>query len=300
MSPNPQADSRLISKSQVIAIYSKPESEWTEQEREDLRVFHEEEERKRIEREEAKKKAREQGNQKMSEYWVKMQAEWKAKEEAKRSKSLDWFMSQMKIRAAAQQSYRITEHADSVPQYVEAAYRMEVAKRGMQFIEDGFTANAIRTISRWLVNHTKPGLMLRGYIGVGKTTMMYAIADVLQIVAGKSMKIFDARRIASVGKGSDKELYSLADIELMGIDDLGTEPLVVKSFGNEVTPVGELLTERYNKQRFTIITTNLAIVEKNGVKTDELLEVYGDRLFDRFKEMFNMVNYDSSQKSYRK
>ena len=47
------------------------------------------------------------------------------------------------------------------------------------------------------------------------------------------------------------------DIDVLGLDDLGTEPSEVLDYGNVYTPVIDLLTKRYEEQLFTIITTNL-------------------------------------------
>ena len=47
------------------------------------------------------------------------------------------------------------------------------------------------------------------------------------------------------------------DVDVLGIDDLGTEPSEVSDYGNVYTPVIDLLTKRYEEQLFTIITTNL-------------------------------------------
>ena len=47
------------------------------------------------------------------------------------------------------------------------------------------------------------------------------------------------------------------NIDVLGFDDLGTEPSEVSDYGNVYTPVIDLLTKRYEEQLFTIITTNL-------------------------------------------
>ena len=47
------------------------------------------------------------------------------------------------------------------------------------------------------------------------------------------------------------------DIDVLGLDDLGTEPSEVLDYDNVYTPVIDLLTKRYEEQFFTIITTNL-------------------------------------------
>lgn len=297
-SPSPQAEgSRRISKEEIAALYSKPEDEWTEADCELLCKFNAQEAEDERKRDEARKAAEAEQRAKIAAYWEKVRRQEEAQ---KNDGTIAWFMQGLNRITTRPQAYRITEHQAMVPQYLEAAYRMEVERRGGTYQADEYTRAAIITISRWLTSHQKPGLMLRGYIGIGKTTMLLAIKDVMNVLLQESIQIVDARKVAALGRDGAGQLKALAEKRLLGIDDLGTEPSIVKSYGNELSPVGELLTDRYAAQRFTIITTNLTIKVKDGKEIDELQEVYGDRLFDRFHEMFNQVHYDANQQSYRK
>lgn len=184
-----------------------------------------------------------------------------------------------------------------------AAYKHQVASVGMLYLPDQYTDKALADVARWLTTHTKSGLLLRGYLGVGKTTMLKAMAATLKILIQKTLPIVDAREISNLArneKGTSR-LQELTTSPLLGIDDLGTEPQTVKNYGNDLSPISELLTDRYNNRRFTIITTNLAIrTDDNGNLTDELQTTYGDRLADRFREQYNTIYYSAEQKSYRK
>ena len=279
-----------------MALYRKPESEWTEEDLEKYCMFNAQQQALEQQRQEAKRVAKERASINTAKYWEQVR---KQDSEAQNDGTIEWFLRGLTKNTTRIEPLRITDHADMTPQYLEHAYRMEVEKRNREYQADSYTTTAINAISRWLTTHRKPGLMLRGYIGIGKTTMLYAIRDVLQVLLKRNMQIVDARVIAAMGRNNSEALKALTEAPLLGIDDLGTEPAIVKSYGNELSPVGELLTERYTHQRFTIITTNLTIKAVESREIDELQEVYGDRLFDRFKEMFNTVHYDSSQKSYR-
>ena len=76
---------------------------------------------------------------------------------------------------------------------------------------------------------------------------------------------------------------------MLGIDDLGTEPLEVLDYGNVLNPVVDLLMKRYDEQLFTLITTNL--------RPQEIREKYGERMADRFNEMMEKIIYKNV--SYR-
>ena len=78
--------------------------------------------------------------------------------------------------------------------------------------------------------------------------------------------------------------------EMLSIDDLGIEPITAKLYGNESTPIIDLLYYRYDWRLFTIITSNL---DEQGLDT-----MYGPRIADRFREMFDRIAYTNA--SYRK
>lgn len=85
-------------------------------------------------------------------------------------------------------------------------------------------------------------------------------------------------------------LADLKGTELLFIDDVGTEATSVKVWGNEVSPMVELLYQRYDRQLFTVITSNLE-------SEDDIVNRYGDRINDRFAEMFDYLPFDNQ--SYR-
>ena len=77
---------------------------------------------------------------------------------------------------------------------------------------------------------------------------------------------------------------------MLAIDDLGTEPAEVLDYGNVFNPAIDLLSARYTDQLFTVVTTNLT--------PKQIREHYGDRIADRFNEMFERIVFDNS--TYRK
>lgn len=277
----------------------RPCDEWTEEEAAYVSAYEAEEDRKEQERKKNEARRKAESNERSRKYWQQIYAADQAKQEAEKNGTMDWFISQAMKTGSVSQQPRITNHTDKTPQYLAQAYRMEVEKWGGTLQLDEYTKRAITDVSRWAVEHRKPGLMLRGYVGIGKTTMMLALAKLFDVIEHRQLKVIDARRIATLAKDNKSEFEQLTKTPMLGIDDLGTEPLTVKSYGNELSPVVELLTERYNHRLFTVITTNLAIKVVDGVEVDEIQQIYGDRIFDRFKEMFNTITYDAHQKSYR-
>ena len=80
----------------------------------------------------------------------------------------------------------------------------------------------------------------------------------------------------------------------IGLDELGIEPIEVQQYGNITTPSSDVLTYRYDRRLPTFVTTNLAQDKRDG---ETLRDRYGDRLADRFNEMFYVIGFYNQ--SYR-
>lgn len=175
-------------------------------------------------------------------------------------------------------------------------YKSEMRKRHISGDLDALTEERIGRVAKWLREGRKPGLMLFGTVGNGKTTMATAACELIGIIhdsAWQSERKF-VRRIAAPDlvsmKLSDEprfEVYKKA--EMLFVDDLGTESASIKSYGNEMTPIIDLLYYRYDQQLFTITTSNLDDASARSF--------YGERLADRFSEMFDKLSYTNP--SYR-
>ena len=70
------------------------------------------------------------------------------------------------------------------------------------------------------------------------------------------------------------------------IDDFGREPTIAKIYGTEITPIIDLIELRYNGMYPTIITTNY--------DADKIKEKYGERIYDRFKEVCEVIWYSGA------
>ncbi len=100
----------------------------------------------------------------------------------------------------------------------------------------------------------------------------------------------NAVHIAHLCRSNYDEFLRLCDHEMLGIDDMWTEPLEVQEFGNMHRPLTDLLTRRYESRSFTFITTNLV--------PQQIRKLYGDRIADRLNEMVDKIVFDNP--SFRK
>jgi DNA replication protein DnaC len=184
---------------------------------------------------------------------------------------------------------------------VEQAYRHEVARRNGRVEWTSDIEKKISTATKWLINGKKPGLLLFGSIGSGKTTLARAIMrtinylyysvyrdqrkEIAEISALNLVKL-----IASGEKPDEESFIRFQKREMLFIDDLGLEPAAIKNYGNEILPVVDLLYYRHDRMLFTICTSNLDM--------NDFEQKYGLRTASRFYEMFNRIGF--TNEDYRK
>lgn len=135
------------------------------------------------------------------------------------------------------------------------------------------------------------GLWLWGDIGSGKTTMLHVILRFCRIVRPADaegnpygFRISNAIEVCSgyQRKGYDG-IQTYIDSRRQAFDELGSETIPTGYYGNTENVFQYILQRRYDRRHtsFTHVTTNLSV--------DQIAEVYGARIYDRCKEMFNFV-----------
>ena len=176
-----------------------------------------------------------------------------------------------------------------------AAYKAQVENRHCQFLEDDDIIRAIEFTASWLtLDNKKPGLYFTGLCCTGKTTMIKAINMVVDWYYSNTrfrpMTIIKATDLASMALNNYHEFKSLAKRTILAIDDLGQEPALISSYANIMKPCIEILSERYDAQLTTFISSNLT--------PENIKEYYDERLSDRFREMMEIIPFES--KTFRK
>ena len=197
---------------------------------------------------------------------------------------------------ALPERFKIDRYTEDVPAMLRECYIDEVRRRGRTFQDDQDTADHIAKTAKWLTGGSKTGLILYGTVGNGKTTLSNAIGRLIGLLYNsaysserKNVLYVSALRLAEIAKNEPEYFKTLKSCELLAIDDVGVEPSVVKVWGNEISPFVETIYHRYDRQLFTIMTSNL--------NNDELANKYGERVADRFIEMFDRLPFEN--KSYR-
>ena len=129
------------------------------------------------------------------------------------------------------------------------------------------------------------GLWLFGDVGTGKTTLAMLVSKAA-LEAGRSVAIYSLPRLLNeirrtYDEGSDSSyvqlLDKLAEVDLLHVDDLGTE----KSSPWVLEQLYAIVNARYEGQRSMIVTTNL--------DREELVEQISERTVSRLEEMCDVI-----------
>ena len=194
------------------------------------------------------------------------------------------------------QRFKLPCTQEQATDLLTAAYRSEVAFRGRNYIHDSQLVQHIASLAKFMTDcGSKFGVLLCGTYGNGKTTLLYALRSVVSMLANggyldghTAIKIYDARHIAKLYRDRDPKVFEdVCNERLLAIEDLGKEPTESLDYGNVISPVVELLEQRYMSQRFTAITTNLT--------PKEIREKYGNRIADRCNEMMCVINFGAAK-----
>lgn len=180
---------------------------------------------------------------------------------------------------------------------LKECYIDEVIRRGLTFQDDKATVEHLSKAAKWIVGNYKPGLLLYGSVGNGKTTLVRAIIRLIGILYAssysserKGVATVSALELANIAKQETGRFDTLKAAELLAIDDVGVEPSIIKVWGNEISPFVDTIYYRYDRQLFTLMTSNLS--------EEQLADKYGERIADRFTEMFDKIHFEN--KTYRK
>jgi DNA replication protein DnaC len=195
--------------------------------------------------------------------------------------------------------FRLPMTKDDAVKVICAAVKVDVETRHRKFEMNDSLSWQIDTLAQWLTSeNSKFGLLLCGGCGNGKTTLVRAFQRILNQANIRDeynrdyygIAIVEAKDIVTLRHENYRDWENLCKKEMLAIDDLGVEPVETQAYGNVFYPIVDMLTKRYDRQLFTIITTNLTPAE--------IREKYGERIADRLNEMMEKIIFKND--TYRK
>lgn len=161
-----------------------------------------------------------------------------------------------------------------------------------QFVPQEHHQFIISNMYKWLVGDDtfevkqgipgdlQKGIILYGKIGCGKTTLMRAFLNTLEILAEGLrivIKHITPEEFTDLAKNGRFDDYTKG---MLNIDDICREAATVKEFGNVVKPMVALIGRRYYSSHLTFGTTNFLPAAIN--------RYYGSYITDR---LFSLCNY---------
>ena len=150
-------------------------------------------------------------------------------------------------------------------------------------------------VAAWLSDNKGRGLLCVGDNGLGKTLICQNIIPVLlQQNVRKIVKTYSALDM-------NQKIDELLRIELLGIDDVGTEPLETISYGVRRIAFSELVDASEKQGTLLILSTNLRTnhgTDRAGNPVPSIEDRYGLRTYDRLKAVVKSVTFKG--KSMRK
>lgn len=204
----------------------------------------------------------------------------------------------LQARVITKERFRLPMDEERAFEFIMAANVAEVKRRFREFCYNDAIEEQARQVAKCLTaNDSKFGIVLCGGFGNGKTTMMKALQNLLNYLKipnpnqtsstgynkNYGLPIINVMDIVEARKSAPAKFQIWTECDMLGIDDLGTEPVEIMDYGNVMCPIVELLTKRYDAKLFTIITTNL--------EPKDIRQRYGPRIADRLNEMMTKVIY---------
>lgn len=211
--------------------------------------------------------------------------------------------------------FRMPYTAKQVYTMLHEACRVEVAHRRREFNATQMYKQHLWEISQWLTSEASSfGLFLCGGAGNGKTTILRALQNLVNFLRSdeygsneqgdypiRGYMVITAKELVLLAKAynnpnrdnaSDVARYKrLRNMEILAIDDLGTEPRESIHYGDFVTAAMDILSYRYEEQLCILVSSNLS--------ANEIATYYDERIADRFREMMHIINFGTEQ-SFRK
>lgn len=143
------------------------------------------------------------------------------------------------------------------------------------------------------------GLMLMGNIGNGKTIVMkffqanmnhsYRLVNMLDVSFDYKMSGEEGVKAYSVNFKRAANIYGGTEYGYC-FDDIGTEEIPARHYGESKNVFAEIMQVRYNNQNLVPFNSTHLTTNKNE---NELMEAYGSRTYDRMKEMFNVIVFEN-------
>lgn len=167
---------------------------------------------------------------------------------------------------------------ETLSNQIKMAFARNIISSGRDVLYMGVYNDVIDKITKWLLNGDNyRNLLLYGGVGIGKTTCLRSVAEVLSNTRAFGYIAFISANSISSEKFFNGDGWRVVNTyPLVMIDDIGTELSDFKVYGTDIHPMKIIIEERYLHKLPIIATTNLTF--------EDFGDKYGMRVMDRMKE----------------
>ena len=179
-------------------------------------------------------------------------------------------------------------------------YKTEIERRNSTPEVNEKLKDILPNLIKWFVQDSSckydlnKGIALFGGVGCGKTMIFDCMKT---MCSGLSLDTdfirHDCVNVVSNTKIDISKIEKYKSSKML-FDDLGAEENVIKSYGNTTSVMGSILERRYRKHEMSGLITHTC----TNLDDTELMEVYGQRVYDRMRKMFNFIYVGN--KSFRR
>ena len=174
------------------------------------------------------------------------------------------------------------------PERVVIYHDPEKVARIIQTANPSWTYGEIELKAIDAVFNGSKWVLLMGNKGTGKTTLLRLVSDAFRLIEQRKCELISTAKFNLEFGKSGEDVILQREHGLLMLDDLGIENQVQTRYGTQSDPVSTLLFLRYESRARTFCSTNL--------NAEQLKSRYGDRLADRFKEMFTVIAFEGESK----
>ncbi len=178
----------------------------------------------------------------------------------------------------------LTKHVIQIPDAKDFLYMSmhyfieEIEGKKFQWLKE------YEEVADWLANNEGKGLLMYGQVGRGKTVLGS------KVIPLAFYHFLNKRPLRSYSTDEmNAKIDEIKERVYVSLDDIGTET-IVNDYGNKRLAFAEIVDNAEKTEAVLIVTTNL--------DKKDLIEKYGDRVFDRLIKITKRVLFKGE--SFRK
>lgn len=188
------------------------------------------------------------------------------------------------LKERAQPGFNIMADIRDVTEVLSKTYSVLVKSTGHTITD---IPEHLETVAAWMCGKGRPGLLIYGGYGTGKTTTIRAIRCAIRFFRPThNVRHLTSKQVVVMPYDAFKTLYRGNDLVI--IDEFGREQDERREYGNVSEPMVDLISFREDRGLPTVLASNLT--------DDEISEKYGPYIRDRLAGSYSRLFLDGDSR----